>query len=152
MTTCNECAGGGTICRNCQLPSDVCECDPLSAMICDCRICGGTGEVYEALHRMCAVTKQHTTPCGDCPWRRVAPEGWLGDLTSAQWLDCAHGETKMQCHAHSRMQCAGAAIYRANNHKVTRSSDRLRLPPDKAAVFANRGEFAEHHSRMVPTK
>ena len=90
---------------------------------------------------------QHERPCGDCPWARASLAGWLGALSRDEWLWAAHGEDRIDCHTLSGAQCAGAAIYRRNVCKVTQDPALLRLPPDKAAVFASPGEFRAHHER-----
>ncbi len=91
---------------------------------------------------------QHTKPCSDCPWRRDSLEGWLGGLTTGEWLNEAHGEGSISCHTLQGAQCAGSAIYRANVCKLPRLAAALRLPPDREHVFANRFEFIEHHVRI----
>jgi hypothetical protein len=89
--------------------------------------------------------KQHTKPCGDCPWRRDSLPGWLGGVPAETWLRGAHGEERIDCHTLIGPQCAGSAIYRANVCKAPRDPDVLRLPKDKANVFASPTEFLEHH-------
>lgn len=86
-------------------------------------------------------------PCHDCPWRRNALQGWLGGNTAEQWLEIAHGEARIPCHALKGPQCAGAAIFRANMCKLPRDPSVLRLPADREAVFAHNGEFLDHHER-----
>jgi hypothetical protein len=56
-----------------------------------------------------------------------------------------HGETKIVCHVYSDVQCAGAAIYRANVCKVPRDRTILELPADGRLVFASAREFLAHH-------
>lgn len=97
------------------------------------------------------ATSQHKKPCGDCPFARTAANGWLGNLTVDEWITCAHGESLVECHTLTGAQCAGAAIYRANNCKAPRDQSILRLPADRGLVFANRVEFAEHHSKLLET-
>lgn len=82
---------------------------------------------------------QHTRPCGDCPWRRDALEGWLGNLTADAWLAAAHGDARIDCHTLIGPQCAGSAIYRANVCKLPRDPATLRLPADRRNVFAEPG-------------
>ena len=94
---------------------------------------------------------QHKKPCSDCPWARASLNGWLGDLTPGEWVQAAHGESEVECHALTGVQCAGIAIYRANNGKVPRDPKQLRLPRDTKLVFETRSEFIEHHGK-VPTK
>lgn len=91
------------------------------------------------------ATRQHTTPCGDCPWARTALPGWLGGLTADAWLAGAHGDDTIECHTLTGAQCAGAATYRANVCKLPRAKDALRLPADREHVFADRAEFLAHH-------
>lgn len=90
-------------------------------------------------------SRQHRKPCSDCPWARTALPGWLGGVSSRDWLADAHGEAIVDCHVFSGPQCAGAAIYRSNVGKLPRSSDALLLPKDRARVFASPVEFIEHH-------
>lgn len=99
---------------------------------------------------MPAATR-HTKPCADCPWARKALPGWLGDLTAEDWLEHAHGETRLECHTLRGQQCAGGAIYRANVAKRPRDRELLNLPRDTGRVFANRDEFLAHHKAARPT-
>lgn len=49
-------------------------------------------------------------------------------------------------------QCAGAAIYRANVHKLPRDPAVVTMPADRTTVFATDREFLDHHdlsSRMM---
>lgn len=89
--------------------------------------------------------EQHTKPCHDCPWRREALPGWLGGTPPAEWLQAAHSDCVVECHTKtSGHQCAGIAIYRRNVCKNAYPPN-LKLPADKAAVFAWPSEFKEHH-------
>jgi len=92
------------------------------------------------------VTSQHRQPCSDCPFARTALAGWLGDSDVADWIQMAHGETRIECHTLAGAQCAGAAIYRANVCKRTRDPESLVLPADRAGVFASADEFRAHHN------
>lgn len=89
--------------------------------------------------------KQHTKPCIDCPWARKSFPTWLGGMTAEEWLAAAHGEAKIDCHTVKDQQCAGSAIYRGNVCKSPRTSDILKLPPNRELVFANPAEFRAHH-------
>ena len=90
---------------------------------------------------------QHTSPCSDCPWARTALNGWLGGLTSKEWVQIAHSDSQIECHTLIGAQCAGAAIYRANVVKKSRFPEVLQLPRDTQNVFATPMEFIEHHSK-----
>jgi len=89
---------------------------------------------------------KHKTPCRDCPWRRKAGPGWLGsEQTPEQWAETAHSDAYVECHVNQGKQCAGVAIFRANNCKVPRQRDNMRAKPDHKKVFSSSVEFVEHH-------
>ncbi len=90
---------------------------------------------------------QHKKPCSDCPWARTALNGWLGNNTAAEWVQIAHGESQVECHALTGAQCAGIAIYRSNTYKVPRDRTNLRLPRDTKRVFESPIEFTQHHTK-----
>lgn len=96
------------------------------------------------------ATKQHKSPCSDCPFARKAVSGWLGGLTPEQSALQAAGEVKIDCHVHLGVQCAGAAIYRSNTCKSPRDKSLLILPRDTTKVFKNHIEFIAHHSGNFP--
>ncbi len=93
------------------------------------------------------ATKQHRTPCSDCPWARKALPGWLGSMTAGEWLQAAHGEAEIECHTILGAQCAGSAIYRGNVCKTPRYPQILVLPANRELVFATPKEFKEHHEQ-----
>lgn len=97
----------------------------------------------EAVQAKC----QHKTSCSDCPWDRKALNGWLGGNTIDEWIQMAHGETKVECHTLIGAQCAGIAIYRTNVCKMVRG-DNLKLPSDREKVFATPMEFRDHHELL----
>ena len=103
--------------------------------------------------------KQHTKPCDQCPFRRTALTGWLGGLTPDEFRWLANADTYMPCHkaaakqggvdySHpdkSIPQCAGRAIYWANQCKSPRDKTLLMLPKDVKTVFNWPHEFLAHH-------
>lgn len=103
--------------------------------------------------------RQHDKPCRECPFRRIAPAGWLGGFTPDEFVLIADQEQRMPCHLHmakhgatyaepgtTAPQCAGRAIYWANQLKVPRvSGSILELPQDIEHVFRWRHEFVAHH-------
>lgn len=91
------------------------------------------------------ISRQHTKPCSDCPWRRDSLPGWLGPATAVEWVQAAHSDMAIDCHVHPNQQCAGSSIYRANVCKMSREKDVLRLPANRETVFARPDEFKEHH-------
>lgn len=99
-------------------------------------------------------------PCNDCPWGRIATEGWLGPYNAQDWIKIAHGDSAIACHQtiviqpgeqrgdwdHPKMrQCRGAAIFRANVGKCPRNASIATGPPDEDQVFGTNEEFLEHH-------
>jgi len=113
------------------------------------------------------VKRQHKTPCGKCPFRRASLPGWLGGRTALEFAELANTEARMPCHSHHRdgvdyeeaqtpgtpmyqsPQCAGRAIYWANQIKAPRTSDLLTLPKDEASVIGWPTEFIQHHEQGI---
>ncbi len=93
------------------------------------------------------AVSQHRSPCTDCPLRRDALKGWLGGDKPDEYLSLLHSDVTIDCHVHEGVQCAGAAIYRANVGKRCRDSDVLTLGQDRIKVFSTPMEFKEHHER-----
>lgn len=99
-------------------------------------------------------------PCNECPWRREATPGHLGPFTADAWVKAAHSDTPIMCHKTLRgidhdftdpdiRQCRGAAIFRANVHKVPRNPTAETGPRDTVAVFASGAEMVDHHERKA---
>lgn len=63
----------------------------------------------------------HKIPCGECPWRENAPQGWLGGHTAEMYADAvANGEVPA-CHLQDfgpesdrTAMCVGALATAAN--------------------------------------
>lgn len=98
------------------------------------------------------VEAQITKPCEDCPFSRKSISGWLGGSSPAEYCLDAHQDSLIECHTKlmggEPIQCAGAAIYRAN---VCKCCDGFSLPVDKERVFASPKEFLEHHTKSKLT-
>lgn len=99
------------------------------------------------------VAKQITKPCEDCPFRKTATAGWLAGQTPADYCSMAHGDGVIECHTKlldgEPVQCAGAAIYRAN---VAKRCDPPNLKlPKSGTVFLSPIEFIQHHARKKLT-
>jgi hypothetical protein len=107
--------------------------------------------------------RQHKQPCNQCPFRKVAPPGWLGGMAPQAFLELAQSEWKMPCHkamqregmsyaesveplAKELAQCAGRAIFWRNQIKTPRTPDILTLPKSDA-VFQWPKDFRAHHSK-----
>jgi hypothetical protein len=95
-----------------------------------------------------ASKKQHKTPCSDCPWRRDSVPGWLGGHEPQEFVRLGHNDQTYHCHVITNQQCAGLAIFRAN---VIKRCDppNLRLPENRALIFAWDNEFLAHHEREL---
>lgn len=106
---------------------------------------------------------QHDRPCAGCPWsRNVRPnvedleQPSLGGSPAEVYVGQALLSFRLPCHMrqdytkleerldNSKTDCAGAAIFRANQ-KVDFAPQLLHLPEDKEAVFSNVCEFYAHH-------
>ena len=112
---------------------------------------------------------QHKKPCSQCPFRRTSAKGWLGGLTPDEFKWLADSDSYMVCHKaanephpytgapgpgvdyshpdHTLPQCAGRAIYWANQCKQPRDRTQglLMLPKDVKTVFERPFEFLQHH-------
>ena len=112
-------------------------------------------------------SKQHSKPCQTCPWRRKSLAGYLGATTPEQFLAAAQDpvENRMPCHmkvnyndkkwrdqVSEAPQCAGRAIFLANDNFVPKTTRVMREPqikPDAKTVFASGEEFLVHHKGGV---
>ena len=111
------------------------------------------------------MTQQHTSPCGECPFRRSISSGAqsLGGSTLETYIGQIHGPFWLPCHMHSdfqdpnwksdrsKPQCAGAAIHRSNVGVASMMPEGiLRLPANAEEVFETPAEFFAHHMRCEP--
>lgn len=105
---------------------------------------------------------QHKKPCATCPFRRSIEPGALGGSPPHVYVGQTEGGFMIPCHevidytdpewkegARTLIdhQCAGAAIYRANNG-LPSPSRILELPEDKEMVFGSHVEFVAHHCKI----
>ena len=103
-----------------------------------------------------------TQPCSECPFRRVAPPGWLGPWTPEGLVShLKENDVMFECHQTipdddasdvGLQQCAGAAIFANNFCKRARDRDRAwhqdRLGIDDKDVFSHPQEFIDHHRSL----
>jgi len=110
-----------------------------------------------------------TKPCGKCPFGRGTEPGCTGGADELVYVGQISGNFWLPCHLQEgyvkgqgdetlentdpgqaeMMQCAGAAIFRANLGLTDKLSSRLhRLPPDENASFTSFEEFVSHHRRI----
>ena len=101
-----------------------------------------------------------TKPCGECPFRRKAAPGYVGNDTPEHFIEVTLSDVPMPCHMTVDYEgewelqvfmgdaeaCAGARIFYANLCKRSRDPDTVPLPADRSAVFASKAEFLAHHS------
>lgn len=97
------------------------------------------------------ISKQHTQPCKECPFRRVSPARYLGGNTPQHFTVNAANDGFFPCHLTMgrkgpEKQCAGRATMWANQCKTSRDSSVMKLPQDRGKVFSHISEFIEHHS------
>lgn len=113
-----------------------------------------------------AVKKPLKKPCSDCPFRRIALPGWLGEDTPESFIATTMRDEPMPCHQsvdyerpdwkedlnenpESGRYCAGALIFFANLCKLSRDPRRPKLDPDHETVFATPQEFVDYHTQDV---
>ena len=109
-----------------------------------------------------------TKPCGDCPFRRAAPAGWIGAHGHpSEITDIVMADGKFPCHmAVNKLEtegadfetavdaapyCVGSLIMMNNTCKISRNTfvSELQTKVGKSKdVFANRREFDEHHGAL----
>lgn len=95
------------------------------------------------------ISRQHKSPCSNCPFSRGSLPGWLGGESVFWWMNVAHGDGRMECHTRllgkKAAECAGAAIFRKNVCKSVLKGN-LELPKNKETVFSHDKEFCDHHT------
>jgi hypothetical protein len=71
------------------------------------------------------VKLKHKKPCSECPWRKAAPQGWLGGHPPEYYADAAQNNEVPACHLqdfgpddHKTAMCAGALATMANQCKA----------------------------------
>jgi len=101
--------------------------------------------------------KQHSSPCGGCPFSRAIAPGELGGGRPETYVGQAVGPFWLPCHCSANYrgketvasevsQCAGAAIFRANIG-VQMPPALLSLPRDTEKVFSTLADFWSHHTK-----
>jgi hypothetical protein len=105
-----------------------------------------------------------TQPCKECPFRRTAAAGWLGEATPESFIVEISMERPLPCHPtidytdrdwlrkwnaqgeDTGNICAGSLIMSANMCKLPRDRNFPRLPSDHKTVFSTHKEFIEYHN------
>lgn len=112
-------------------------------------------------------------PCRECPFRRAAPNGYLGAATPDAFISSTlMTEVGMPCHLtvdyedrdwQATMEteanlCRGSLIFLKNSCKLPRTPEYAaavrETAADRDSVFANAAEFLAHHKAPIqpPTK
>lgn len=106
-----------------------------------------------------------TKPCGDCPFRRAAPAGWIGAHEApSEITDIVMADQKFPCHSavnkledegadfdtavNAAPYCVGSLVMMNNTCKISRNSfviDLQKRVGKSRDVFANAREFVAHH-------
>ena len=108
--------------------------------------------------------KQHRQQCATCPFLRSckpndlggsSPETYIGQSNHPSfWIPCHESinylDPVWRDKYETTAQCAGTAIFRANNRLATESQ--LKLPADHEKVFSNYSEFLAHHAGITITE
>jgi len=85
-------------------------------------------------------------PCKDCPFRKDAPEGWLGEERIINIL----AASSFTCHktSRTRLQCAGHMIIKGDENDFVLMAKRLSLETGIKGhdlIFDTKNECIEHH-------
>lgn len=107
-------------------------------------------------------------PCNECPFRRVAPNGYLGAATPDNFIrSTLITEVGMPCHLTvdyeddnwleqmetSAHLCRGSLIFLKNVCKLPRTPEYSAAVQatvaDRKTVFSNPAEFLEHHTAPI---
>lgn len=108
----------------------------------------------------------HKAPCGECPWRKESPRGWLGGYSADWFTDRIRAEHPIACHMHiqdvdgsrtiedeleliaDKPYCAGALIVQRNMLKLPRVralAEAVSSVEKSDTVFSYLKDFEEHH-------
>lgn len=99
----------------------------------------------------------HATPCSECPWRKAAPQGWLGGFEPEQYADPVANNEVTACHNRDfgpdddeTAFCAGALATMSNAcisaWKSEGADDSKKLVGKREDCFQHPAMFYEHHS------
>lgn len=108
------------------------------------------------------MTPARPEPCGECPWRKSHPAGWLGGFSPEDFAACIVTDVPIACHltcggTGTPSLCTGALVHYANQCKSPRPSE-LRAAVNEVEprddVFRFTHEFLAHHKAagVAPTR
>ena len=84
-------------------------------------------------------------PCGNCPFRKDAMRGWLGEERMVEII----AADSFVCHKKQDLQCAGHMIINGMDNGFVRLAARLREEINlkgKELVFKTKAACIRHHS------
>ncbi|MFO0090001.1 MAG: DUF6283 family protein [bacterium] len=91
-------------------------------------------------------------PCNNCPFRKDALQGWLGEKRMTEILE----SDSFVCHKTTqgtlkqRKQCAGFMIIKGDESEAVRLSKVLRIDlglKNKDLIFENKQDCIKHHTK-----
>jgi hypothetical protein len=103
------------------------------------------------------VKLRHRKPCRECPWRKIAKEGWLGGQSAEMYADAVSGNEVPACHLRDfgpesprSAMCAGALAVMSNSATSawkTEGGDAARKQVgQRQDCFSRAAEFYKHHT------
>ena len=102
----------------------------------------------------------HKVPCAECPWRKIAPAGYLGGYTAEEYADPVAENEVPACHLRDRGPdsndtafCVGALSTMSNAcisaWKSPGADDAKKVVGRRDDTFAHPALFFEHHTGQV---
>lgn len=100
---------------------------------------------------------RHKTPCAECPWRKVAPAGWLGGHPAEYYADAVANNEVPACHqrdhgpdSDNTSMCAGALSVMSNAcilpHKTEGGPEARTEVGKNPDTFGHPAQFFKHHT------
>lgn len=101
---------------------------------------------------------RHLEPCSECPWRLVAPQGWLGGHTPELYADAVANNEVPACHLRDfgplnprTSMCAGSLATARNAcilpHKTIDGREAAIAVGKRDDCFKNPRDFFEYHAQ-----
>ena len=84
-------------------------------------------------------------PCPDCPFRKDAQQGWLGEKRMAEIL----GYDAFVCHKKTSHQCAGHMLLNGEKNQFVQIAQIFKIPLNlsgRELIFNNKMECIKHHA------
>jgi hypothetical protein len=84
-------------------------------------------------------------PCKQCPFRKDAPQGWLGE----ERMEEIPQAESFVCHKKKHLQCAGHMLIKGEDNGFVQLANRLNIPLEltgRELIFDTQEECIAHHS------